>query len=1147
VQIKTLLFFIIFFLLNLSKCYSQNKNISLDLEDAHIEEVFNEIQKNTEFKIFYMNSEIDLQRKISIQVDKKSIEKILKLLFADTNIVYEIVGKQILLKRASLKNKSTPISSVNENTDLEEVVLEKVQVQGTIVDAFGVLLSGVNVIEKGTTNGTSSDFDGNYTLSVASTTAVLEFSSLGFITKEVEAGNQTTINVFLLEDSESLDKIVITAFGFEKKIKSVGYSITQVKGDELNRVKTTSPLQALRGKIAGVNISNSATGIKGSTRVVIRGNSSFNGANQPLYIIDGISLQNQQLGSAGEWGGADNGDGLSAINPDDIKSISVLKGGAAAALYGSRASNGVIIIKTKDGKGGQKGMGIEVSNQTVFTGINNLFNPQTTYGNGIAGGFTTNQADTFNSWGPRLDGSLRTTYDGSQQVYAYAGDNLKRLYSTSLNTTNSVAFTSNTDKGSTRLSTTYTDGKDVVATSKLKRLSFALNTSQRLSDKLTVSASVKFSDIDETANPVVGTAPMSPNGAIRYFAPNINVNDFIGDFGNGTTDGRNELRVSDGLYNTNPWFALHNNITSAEKQRLLGAVNARYDVTKNLYIRGQAGFDKATNHFNNQVLNGAPLFQPGVAYYPGGQLFQQTQTIDQYDADVFIGTDNVNVTKDFAVNGFVGAGTFYVKAENVGVFGNQMVIPGLISVLNTASQSGLYGFQERKINSVYGSAEFSFLDKIYLTTTVRNDWFSTLSAPGKTTPNSDLYGSASLSVILSDLIELPTAISFAKIRGGYSQVAGGANDPYGLSLTYGLVGQGHLGTPLGNINGGTIPNSSITPFEKNEMEVGLDLRLLNNRFSLDLAYYSNQTLRDIVNTTSSIASGYQNTTINLGEITNKGVEILLRGKVIDKDDFSLDLSLNYANNRSEVVRTDENNGIIQAGVGSFFQSNIGHMPGQPFGVIYGNSYVRDAQGSIVHEMVNGIPVPKSEALNKVLGVGVAPTQMGFGVDLRYKSFTFNAFLEGKFGGSIVSNTNQKMKQYGLHEDTVPQGGRENGFIPDGVLEDGSLITQRLTDGDIYSYWTLGSKHAIGEENVYKNDFIRISQLSLAYQIPNKALMNTFINSASISVVGNNLGFIFNNVPNHDPEAYYNTRNGQGAEAISMPIGESVGFSINLKF
>ena len=1144
-QTRIFLFVVVYFHLTLSHCYSQNENISLEFDDVHIEQVFNEIENKTAFKVFYMNAEIDMQRKISIKVDEKSIEKILKLLFADTDIIYEIVGKQILLKRDSLKNKSTPISSVKENNDLKEVVLEKVQVQGTIINEIGVPLSGVNVLEKGTSNGTSTDFDGNYNISVSSV-ATLVFTSIGFTIKETLVDEKSTINVSLFEDTAQLTEIVITAFGFEKKIKSVGYSITQVKGDELNRVKTASPLQALRGKIAGVNISNGATGIKGSTRVVIRGNSSFNGTNQPLYIIDGTLLQNQQLGSADEWGGVDNGDGLSAINPDDIKSISVLKGGAAAALYGSRASNGVIIIKTKDGKGGQKGMGIEVSNQTVFTGINNLFNPQTTYGNGIAGDFTPNQADTFNSWGPKLDGSLRTTYDGSQQVYDYAGDNLKRLYSTSVNTTNSVAFTSNTDKGSTRLSTTYTNGKDVVATSKLKRLSFALNTSQRLSDKLIVNATVKFSDIDETANPIVGTASMSPNGSIRYFAPNININDFIGDFGNGTIDGRNELSVSDNIFSTNPWFALHNNITSAEKQRLLGAINARYDVTKNLYIRGQAGFDKATNHFNNQALNGAPLFQPGVAYYAGGQLFQQTQTIDQYNADVFIGTDNINVTKDFAVKGFVGAGTFHVKAENVGVFGNRIVIPGLISILNTASQSGLYGFQERKINSVYGSAEFSFLDKIYLTTTVRNDWFSTLSAAGKTTPNNDLYGSASVSVILSDLIELPKAISFAKIRGGYSQVAGGASQPYGLSLTYGLVGN-HLGNPLGSISGGTIPNSFITPFEKNEIEFGFDVRLFDNRLSVDFAYYSNQTLRDIVNASASNASGFNSTTINLGEITNKGVELLLNWKAIDKEDFSLDLSLNYANNISEVVRTDENNGILQAGVGSLFQSYTGHMLGEPFGVIYGNSYVRDAQGSIVHQVINGIPVPKSEALNKVLGAGVAPTQMGFGANLRYKNFTFNAFLEGKFGGSIVSNTNQSMKRYGLHEDTVPQGGRENGFIPDGVLEDGSPITQRLTDGDVYYYWTLKSKYAIGEENVYKNDFIRISQLSLAYQIPNKVLVDVFIDSASISLVGNNLGFIFNNVPNHDPEAYYNTRNGQGAESTSMPIGESIGFSVNLKF
>ena len=280
--------------------------------------------------------------------------------------------------------------------------------------------------------------------------------------------------------------------------------------------------------------------------------------------------------------------------------------------------------------------------------------------------------------------------------------------------------------------------------------------------------------------------------------------------------------------------------------------------------------------------------------------------------------------------------------------------------------------------------------------------------------------------------------------------------------------------------------------------------------------------------------------------------MLVNWRAIDKEDLALDLSFNYANNTSLVVATDENNGIIQAGVAQLFQSNIGHIPGQPFGVIYGNSYVRDDQGKIVHQLVDGVPVAKSENINKVLGLGVAPTQVGFGTNLRYKNFTLNTFLEGKFGGSIVSNTNKTMKEFGLHQVTVPSGGRENGFVPNGVLEGGGAITQNLSEAQIYQYWnqtnSLGaSRSQLGEENVYKNDFIRISQLSLAYRIPNDLLKDMFIQSANISLVGNNLGFLLNKVPNHDPEAYYNTRNGQGVEANSMPIGKSFGLSINLKF
>ena len=353
---------------------------------------------------------------------------------------------------------------------------------------------------------------------------------------------QIAINI-QLEPGNELEEVVVSSFGFEKKTKSLGYSVTQVEGDEVSRVKSTNPLQALRGKVAGVNISNNASGVKGSTRVVIRGSSSFNGSNQPLYIIDGISIQNEQLGTAGEWGGIDGGDGLSTINPDDIKSVSVLKGGAAAALYGSRASNGVILITTKNGSQAEKGLGVELSNQTTYTKINDFFNPQMSYGNGLLGVASTNSLDPFNSWGPKLSSNTRTY------------DNMNKLYDTGFNMSNSVAFTSNTDMGSTRVAFTNLKASDVIDTSQLKRNSLNLTTVQNLSDKLTVKASIKYSETREKGNVVMGTSPASPNETIRNFTPEIDVSDYLGEFGNGTTDGINELLPSTSIYSTNPWFA----------------------------------------------------------------------------------------------------------------------------------------------------------------------------------------------------------------------------------------------------------------------------------------------------------------------------------------------------------------------------------------------------------------------------------------------------------------------------------------------------------------------------------------------------------------------------------------------------------------
>ena len=390
--------------------------------------------------------------------------------------------------------------------------------------------------------------------------------------------------------------------------------------------------------------------------------------------------------------------------------------------------------------------------------------------------------------------------------------------------------------------------------------------------------------------------------------------------------------------------------------------------------------------------------------------------------------------------------------------------------------------------------------------------------------------------------------SFAKLRGGVSQVAGGADNPYALSLTYGLTGSGHLGSPLGIINGSAIPNQSLNPFQKDEVEIGLDLRMLDNRISLDLAYYQNTTTGDIVNASASSASGFGSTLINLGEMSNEGIELLLRANVIDKSDFGLDFSFNFTNNTNIVNKTDEAGNNILLATGQLFQTNIGIQEGQPYGVIYGNKYVRDSAGNIVHSLVNGIPIPKSENNNEVIGLGVAPTTVGFGTNLRYKDFSLNLFFEGKYGGSIISNTNVRMKQLGLHQDTAPNGSRSN-FIPEGVMEDGSAMPQ-VSEADLQLYWNTGNAAgttaaALGEGNVYDNDFLRISQVSLSYNFPQSLLENTFIKRASVGLVGNNLGFIFKDVPNIDPEAYYQSR-ALGVEGIAMPIGESIGFSVNLK-
>ena len=1012
------------------------------------------------------------------------------------------------------------------------------QISGTVTDENGVPLPGATVLVQGTSNGVSTDFDGNYSIS-ASQGDTLVFSFVGYSSQSVVVGSSSTVNVSL-EPDNALEEVVVTALGVQRNTKALGYSVTNVEGDEISANPSTNAINALQGKVAGVNITGSAMGAKGSSRVVIRGSSSLTGNNQPLYVVDGITINNNNLGAAGMWGGTDFGDGISSINPDDVASVTVLKGGAAAALYGSRASNGVIIITTKNGLGSE-GLGIEINSTTQFDMLNtSLWDTQTTYGAGSLGSAPSNSTSAmdnmWSAWGAKMSGQLVPQFDGVSRPYVYS-DNKDKFYRTGTTYSNTISFSTSNENGNTRFSLTNLDNDDISPNSTLDRNQIGVNTSQQLGDNLRVDANMKYILEDQSGNPRLSDGPGNANWIINNYAPSMNVDWAKGPNGDGRNDDLTEYRATPSIYIQNPWFAQNYYINDAEKERFIGSINARLDLTDFLYIRGRVGTDRYDLHRTTS--------EPyGTGYKPQGGINHYKLAFQQLDADFFLGTDNLSLTDQVSLTAFVGIGSNIVKSESLSINGNDFIVPSLVSINNVKAKSAGYGFSEKQINSAYGSAEFSYNDWAYLTVTARNDWFSTLSLAGKNAPNNDLYTSATLSLVLSDAFDLGD-ISFLKLRAGYSQVAGGADSPYRLNLTYGIVGQGHLGASLGQINGGQIPNTEITPFEKNETEFGFDIRMLDNRLSLDATYYDNETVGDIVGVSASATSGFGSALANLGEINNSGVELLLKYKPVVTDDFAMEVSLNYTNNESKVVATNDTGGNISLDEPRDRNLRVTHIVGEKYGALFGTSFQRDSQGRIVHETSRGYPVPVIVNNRKILGFGVPPQQIGIGASFRYKDFNAGFLIEGKSGGQIYSGTNNRLIGYGLHKMTVPAGGREAGMVPDGVLEDGSVITTSLDYAQQQAYW--GRYNDAAEAGIRDSDYMRLRQLSIGYNIPSNVLEGTFIQSASVSLIGKNLFFLSNDVENVDPESAYNSNNSQGLEFSGMPVPRTIGFNVNLKF
>jgi TonB-linked SusC/RagA family outer membrane protein len=1012
---------------------------------------------------------------------------------------------------------------------------------GRVVDSTGEPIPGVNILDKQANTGTTSDLDGRYSISVTNT-SVLVFSFIGFSPQEFVVGNQTSLNVSLSEDLSELSEVVVTSFGMEKDKKALGFSVTQVSGDKFTESRAVNLGNALAGKIAGVNVSAPASGAAGSTRVVIRGGSNLTGNDQPLYVVNGMPIESGNLGSAGMWGGNDAGDGLASINPDDIESISVLKGNAAAALYGSRASNGVVLITTKSGKA-RKGIGVALNSNITFDNVLDFTDWQRTYGPGIDGEVPSSSGEALDAgnihWGGRYNGASTPQFDGVSRPYADTGERLKGFFETGYTINNSVALSGGNESGVYRFAYSKLDNNDIMPNAGFKRDVINMNVNSKLK-KLTLDFSGQYSKQNAQNRPRLSDSPGNANFSMMIKPTNLPLSAMRGTTGKlGAQEDGTELRYQPNVFQTNPYWAAHQFYRQDITDRILGKISLRYDITDWLYVMGRIGTDYQARTDDSS--------EPyGTAYKPRGDYNVSKRTIREDNMDLFIGAQKQ--FGDISLDALVGGNRMRRSSESLSGGGNDLVVPFFHSVRNVAAPQVGYGFDEQGINSVFGYANVGYKNFLFLNLTARQDQFSTLSPA-----NSKLfYPSVGTSFVLSDVVELPKAFTFTKFRASWGQTGGGAPNPYALNLTYGLVGSGHLGGSLGQINNGSIPNPNLKPYTSTEYEFGADLRFFENKLGLDVAYYSRKTTDDILATGISATSGFGSTIVNIGELTNKGLELLLNVVAIQKRDFKWDVSLNYANNRSNVVSlgTDASGepiDFINLEESRLRRERIRHIVGQPLGMIAGFKHL-EIDGQKVYDD-RGMPVTTNGL--ETIAEGRHPISAGFINNFSYKNFRLMVLLDGRFGGHLVSGTNYFAYTNGLHNETL--ASRESGISVSGVDVNGEARTWNIpansSDPTQYLIDDYFNRYAMVTENiVYDASFIKLREFSFGYTLPGTLLSKTPFTAASISLVGRNLALLYSKVPNIDPEsAYTSGGNSQGLEFFAMPTTRSFGFNINLNF
>lgn len=1011
-------------------------------------------------------------------------------------------------------------------------------VKGTILGSDGLPAVGATVKVLGTTTGAITDVDGNFTLSCAPN-AKIEVSYVGAKTQVVSVGNKSTINVTLKDDALTMDEVVVTALGIKRQARSLGYSTTKVDGSDFELARDPNIGNALSGKIAGVSVAGNATGPTGSSRVIIRGNSSMTGNNMPLYVVDGVPFDNTNQGSAGMWGGMDMGDGLANINADDIESVQVLKGAAASALYGYRAGNGAILITTKSGRKNQPTQ-IEVNQNLTVNSIYDYRDWQKTFGIGLDGvkPSTTESAKQAesNSWGAALDGSDAVNFLGDTYKYSYI-DNWDHFYRTGVTSNTSVAFSGSSEKVVYRFGASYNHEKSILPNAGNRQVGINMNTTYDILKNLHLNVTANYVNDRANGRSNLSDGNGNTNASLMYRGNSFDVRWLKGEGNWGTAADGSELLGGTNVYFNNPYWLQYRKTNNMSRDRLTGGVNLRWDITKWLYA--QVGVTR--DAYNLQFKQVQPI---GAAADPKGWMSEYEKNYYENNFNFLVGANKTFGDWDLGATFGGNKQRDDVKTYYPTDGGRPFIVDGLWSV-NNLSPTDLRGkkIHERwQINSLYFTANVGWRNQVFLNVTGRNDWFSTLSENN----NSVFYPSVNLSWVFTDTFResMPQWFDFGKVRAGWGASSNGTSAYQNLLLyqvrNYTVNGQ----NTVTQNNNDIYPNANLKPVHINEFEVGLNLSFFQNRLSLDAAWYQKRTTDDIVQVSTSSASGYSAKMANVGKITNNGVELMIDAYPLKSPEFEWNTTFNVAYNDNNVKDLGEGvdrlsiNGA-QSRNGNVFVYNI---VGHPYGMIVGNKYKRDANGNIV--MQNGLPLAGDQT---TLGNGVYRWTGGWHNSFTYKGITLAFLIDFKFGAKIFSGTNYQLTYYGMHKNTLFGRDAANPtgtYVFPGVNTDGSANTTAVKAQD---YYQAICNNNIVEDFVYSADFIKLRELSLGYDFKRLLPSLTWLKGLNVSFVARNLWTIMKHTPNIDPESAINNSNGQGLELNGYPATRNIGFNVNLKF